>query len=325
MLTPNPQSTVTVVGSYIVALVMDVDRIPLEGETVIGRNYHTTHGGKGSNMAACAARLGVETTFFGKIGRDAFGEDFLRLLQREGVKPHAVLFSEKTPTAAGFIVFSTQGTNLIVIDMGANAEFLPADIQAQAKTVQSAGVSLSPLEIPLETALAAARVAKAAGRKFILNPAPAQDLRQADLSHVFVLTPNEREGRVCLGLPPDAPVSDGDLARRLLELGPEHVVLTRGEKGVLWASSTGVEVVPALPVKVVDSVGAGDAFNAGLAVGLSEGRPMLEAIALGVTAASLSTQRRETIESYVYRAEVDQQVGKVLAAAKALKGTGGNL
>jgi ribokinase len=323
MLTPNIKGKVDVVGSYIVALVMDVDRIPLEGETVIGRNYHTTHGGKGSNMAACAARLGADTTFLGKIGRDAFGEGFLRLLEREGVKPHAVLFAEKTPTAAGFIVFSTKGTNLIVIDMGANAEFLPSDVQAQAGIVQGAEVSLSPLEIPLATALAAARLAQAAGRKFILNPAPAQDLRTADLRAVFALTPNEREGRVCLGLPPDAPVSDEDLAGRLLELGPEHVVLTRGEKGVLWASSSGVYAVPALPVKVVDTVGAGDAFNAGLAVGLSEGRPMLEAIALGVTAASLSTQRRETIESYARRGEVDQHAGKVLSAAKAVQESGG--
>lgn len=319
------KGTVTVVGSYIVALVMDVERIPLEGETVIGRNYHTTHGGKGSNMAACAARLGAEATFFGKIGRDAFGESFLRLLERERVKPHAVLFSEKTPTAVGFIVFSAKGTNLIVIDMGANGEFLPSDIEARAEVVQGAGVSLSPLEIPLQTALAAARLAKAAGRKFILNPAPAQDLRQADLSQVFALTPNEREGRVCLGLPADASVSDHDVARRLLQLGPEHIVLTRGEKGVLWASSSGIVVVPSLPVDVVDTVGAGDAFNAGLAVGLSESRPMLEAISLGVTAASLSTRRRETIESYVYRAEADQHAGKLLDAVKTLKRAGGDL
>jgi ribokinase len=325
MATPNPKGTVTIVGSYIVALVMDVERLPLEGETVIGRNYHTTHGGKGSNMAACAARLGAETTFFGKIGRDTFGEGFLRLLERERVKPHAVLFSEKAPTAVGFIVFCTKGTNLIVIDMGANGEFLPSDIEARIGVVQSAGVSLSPLEIPLATALAAARLAKAAGRKFILNPAPAQDLRPADLSHVFALTPNEREGRVCLGMPSDTSLSDHDVARRLLELGPEHVVLTRGEKGVLWASSSGIEVVPALPVEVVDTVGAGDAFNSGLAVGLSEGRPMLEAIALGVTAASLSTRRRETIESYAYRAEVDQHAGKVLDAVKSLNRAGGDL
>jgi ribokinase len=316
------KGAVAVVGSYIVALIMDVDRIPLEGETVVGRNYHTSHGGKGSNMAVCAARLGAETTFFGKIGRDTFGENFLRLLEKEGVKAHAVLFSEKLPTAAGFIIFSVKGTNLIVIDMGANGEFLPPDIEARPGVVRNAAVAVSPLEIPLETALAAAREANSAGGKFILNPAPARDLRRADLSRVFVLTPNEREGRVCLGLPPDAPISDFDLARRLLDLGAEHVVLTRGEKGVLWASRAGIYSVPALPVKVVDTVGAGDAFNAGLAVGLSEGRPMLESITLGVTAASLSTRRRETIDSYVYRAEADREAGKVLGAAQALKGAG---
>ncbi len=310
---------VTVVGSYIVALVMDVDRIPLEGETVVGRNYHTTHGGKGSNMAACAARLGAATTFLGKVGRDAFGEGFLRLLAHEGVRRHAVLQSETLPTAVGFIVFSGRGTNLIVIDRGANGDFLPSDVEAHAEEVRRAEVSMSPLEIPLATALAAARTAKGAGRKFILNPAPAEDLRGHDLGAVFALTPNERESRACLGLRPDDPITDHDAARRLLELGPENVLVTRGEKGVLWASASGFRTVPALSVKVVDSVGAGDAFNAGLAVGIAEGKPVLEAIALGVTAASLSTQRRETIESYCRRAEVDARVGEVLQAARSFR------
>jgi ribokinase len=98
------------------------------------------------------------------------------------------------------------------------------------------------------------------------------------------------------------------------------VVLTRGEKGVLWASREGLQAVPALPVRVVDTVGAGDAFNAGLAVGLSEGRPALESIALGVTAASLSTRRRETIDSYAFRPEVDEHAGKVLEAARVFRG-----
>jgi ribokinase len=312
---------VTVVGSYIVALVMDVDRIPLEGETVVGRNYHTTHGGKGSNMAACAARLGASTTFLGKIGRDAFGEGFLRLMEREGVKRHVVLFSETSPTAVGFIVVSARGTNVIVIDRGANGDFLPPDVEAHAGEIRRADVALSPLEIPLETALAAARVAKAAGRKFILNPAPAADLRGRELRDVFALTPNEREGRVCLGLGPDDPISDHEVARRLLALGVEHVMMTRGEKGVLWASRAGFHAVPALPVEVVDTVGAGDAFNAGLAVGLGERQPVLDAIALGVTAASLSTQRRETIESYHGRAEVNARLGEVLRSAHDFRST----
>jgi ribokinase len=162
-------------------------------------------------------------------------------------------------------------------------------------------------------------VAKAAGTKFILNPAPALDLRNADLSAVFALTPNELEGRVCLGLRPDDPISDNEVVLELLRLGVDNVILTRGGKGVLWGCSAGLLEVPAVPVAVVDTVGAGDAFNAGLVVGLSEKKSTLEAIALGVTAASLSTQRRETIASYAYRAEVDLFYEKTLRAAFAVK------
>jgi len=303
---------VTVVGSYIVALVMDTKRIPLEGETVIGHNYHTTHGGKGSNMAACASRLGAESTFVGKIGKDAFGEGFIELLNEEGVNDKGVLYSEKYPTAVGFIIFSSKGTNSIVIDIAANGDFSPSDIEKQKNIIEASDVILSPLEIPLETALAASQVAKARGKKSILNPAPAVDLRDQDLSSVFVLTPNETEGRVCLGLAPDDPINDDELAGALLELGMENVILTLGEKGVLWASKDGIKSIPALKVNVVDSVGAGDAFNAGLAVGLSENKPVEQAIALGVTTASLSTQVRETIASYPYRIDVDERISEVL-------------
>ncbi len=307
---------VTVVGSYIVALVMDVDRIPLEGETILGRNYHTTHGGKGSNMAACSARLGVDATFMGKIGRDSFGKGFISLLKEEGVDHKAVLYSNNLPTAVGFIVFSARGTNVIVIDIAANGDFTAKDISENSHIIESSDVIVSPLEIPLDTALAAAKIAKTNGVLSILNPAPAKDLRDYDLGAVYALTPNETEGRVCLGLDPNDPIDDRDLAVALLELKTENVIVTRGAQGVIWASQNGVQLVPGLNVNVVDSVGAGDAFNAGLAVGLSEKRPMLEAIALGVTTASLSTQKRETIESYPYRDEVDQWIGAVLQNLK---------
>lgn len=307
---------VTVVGSYIVALVMDTDRIPLEGETVLGRNYHTTHGGKGSNMASCSARLGAYAIFIGKIGRDSFGEGFVSLLKEEGVNHKGVLYSDNLPTAVGFIVFSAKGTNAIVIDIAANGGFTPKDISDNSQLIESSDVIVSPLEIPLDTALAAAKIAKANGVQSILNPAPALDLRNNDLSNVYALTPNETEGRVCLGLDPDDPIDDRDLAIALLELNVENAILTRGAQGVIWASQNGVQLIPALEVEVVDSVGAGDAFNAGLAVGLSEKRPMVEAIALGVTTASLSTQKRETIESYPYREEVDKRVREVLQNLK---------
>jgi len=301
-----------VVGSYIVALVIDTNRIPIEGETVIGRNYHSTHGGKGSNMACCAARLQADSTFMGKVGKDSFGEGFVALLQQEGVNKHGVLFSENLSTGVGFIVSSSKGTNLIVIDIGANSNFLPKDIESNRNIIESSNVILSPLEIPLETALAAAKAAKVKGIKSVINPAPAVDLRTADLSDVFAITPNETEGRLCLGLLPEDPISDEDLAKSLLDLGVENVMLTLGPKGVLWACENGLKMIPALEVNVVDSVGAGDAFNAGIAVGLSENRHVIESIAIGVTTASLSTQKRETIESYPYREEVNDRIKELL-------------
>lgn len=303
---------ITVVGSYIVALVMDTDRIPIEGETVIGRNYHVTHGGKGSNMSAAAARLGAESSFVGKIGHDHFGEDFLALLKKEGVDGSGVLYSEKFSTAVGIIIFSSKGSNIIVIDLGACGDFSPGDVQENKRIIEGSDVILSPLEIPLETALEGARIASGAEVKAILNPAPATNLKNSDLSCVYALTPNENEARVCLGLEPDDGISDKEAAEQLFDLGIENVIITLGEKGVLWKSKDGVVEVPALAVDVVDTVGAGDAFNAGLATGLSEKMLMPEALALGVTAASLSTQKRETIESYPTRDEVEKRIAEVL-------------
>jgi ribokinase len=141
-------------------------------------------------------------------------------------------------------------------------------------------------------------------------------LRSYNLNSVYALVPNETEGRVCIGLEPDDPIPDADLAAALLDLGAENIILTLGAKGVLWASRTGIKAFPALKVQVVDSVGAGDAFNAGLAVGLSEKKSLPEAIAMGVTAASLSTQYRETIESYPYRDQVDARITEILDKIK---------
>ena len=302
---------VTVIGSYIVALVMDMDRLPVEGETVVGRDFHTTFGGKGSNAAVCAARLGAETYFVGKVGRDTFAVEFVAMLEREGVR-EKVLYSEELSTGVGIILFNSIGTNLIAIDPGANGQLSPSDLAEHVETIRDSAVIISPLEIPLETALVGAKLAKEHGAKAVLNPAPASDLRKADLSCVFALTPNETEARTCLGLAPADLASDAELATALLELGPENVMLTRGRQGVLWVSRGGLKRIPALAVKPIDTVGAGDAFNAGLAVGLSEGESVLEAIAMGVTTASLSTEKRETLASYPYRGEVDQRMNEVL-------------
>jgi ribokinase len=302
---------VTIVGSYIAAQVIDTNRLPAEGETVIGRNYRTTHGGKGSNMACCASRLGAHSRFIGKVGRDTLGKLFVQLLDREHVGAEGILYSDRVSTAVGLIVCGPGGSNIIVIDMGANGDFNAADLSARTHIIENSDVILSPLEIPLATALAAAAVARDRGIPAILNPAPAVDLRGEDLHALFALTPNETEARICLGLPPDHPASPEDLARSLLGLGVENAIVTLGGDGAVWASARGLCRIPALEVAVLDTVGAGDAFNAGLAVGIGEHRPIEEAIALGITAASLSTRKRETIDSYPYRQEVDAGAPKV--------------
>src|ERR1700722_9849162 len=237
---------VTVVGSYIVALVMDMDRLPIEGETVVGRDFHTPFGGKGSSAAVRAARLGAETYFVGKVGRDAFAAEFLAMLEREGVHREKVLYSEELPTGVGIILFNSIGTNLIAIDPGANAQLSPSDLAEHVETIRDSAVIVSPLEIPLETALVGAQLAKEHGVKAVLNPAPASDLRKADLSCVIALTPNETEARTCLGLAPADLARDAELAAALLELGPENVMLTCGGQGVLWASRSGLMRIPAL-------------------------------------------------------------------------------
>lgn len=313
---PNPPR-ITIVGSFIVALVMDMDRLPIEGETVVGRDFHTTFGGKGSNAAVAAARLGADCWFLGKVGRDSFGADFVAMLEREGVHRETVLYSNSLPTGVGIILFNSIGTNLIAIDPGANNQLSPSDLVENLDVIRNSSVIVSPLEIPLETALIGARLAKQHGVKSILNPAPGCDLRKSDLSAVFALTPNETEARVCLGLPSDDPADDAELARALLDLGPENVILTRGAKGVVWAARQSLQFIPALRVDPVDTVGAGDAFNGGLAVGLGEGHPMLHSIALGVTAASLSTEKRETLASYPHRSAVDLRLPELLRVSEA--------
>lgn len=262
------------IGSYLVALVMDVDRIPLRGETLLARNFREAYGGKGSDMAVQAARLDTPVHFVGCVGNDDFGRAFVALMQQEGVNTDLIGVRDELPTGAGFIIKSADGANIITVDIGANQLLAPDQIDGARSLMRSDSVVLIQLEIPLESALHAARLGYEQGSTVIFNPAPARDLREVDLSAVTYFTPNETEARVCFGLPPDEPIDDVELGRRLLALGCKTVVMTRGERGSLIISPHEVVDVPALRLtNVVDSNGAGDSFNAALATALLEGKP----------------------------------------------------
>lgn len=308
-----PLRHIVLIGSYLVALVMETDRIPLRGETLLARNFREAYGGKGSDMAVQAARLGAPVHFVGCIGDDDFGRAFLALMAQEGVNTELVESNGELATGAGFIIKSSDGANIITVDIGANQLFTPAHVERALPLLGNDVIVLIQLEIPLETALHAAARAAAAGSTVIFNPAPARDLRGLDLSAVTCLTPNETEARVCLGLPPDDSTDDAEIAQRLLALGCRHVVMTRGGRGAMIASqgSSDTTAVAALSLdRVVDSNGAGDSFNAALAVALLEGKALDEAAAFANVVAGLCCTRWDTVPSYHTRAEVSS----VLAA-----------
>nr|WP_321461795.1 ribokinase [uncultured Cohaesibacter sp.] len=297
--------SVIVFGSYAKALVMTTQRIPLVGETVLGRDFRQTFGGKGSDMAVQAARLGSMVEFIGVVGKDAFGDEFLDLMEVEGVGVSGVRQTDKLATGAGFIIKDDPGHNIIVVDMGANSLFVEQDVDNNRELLEGAKVALAQLEIPLPTALWGLKKAKEAGLTTILNPAPAQNLTGLDLSCIDILTPNETEARVALGLDPNAHISNEEVANRLMRTGCGSVVMTLGEKGVVgFTSQDSFEIAP-FKIDPVDSNGAGDSFNASLAVGLAEGKGLKEAAEFGSVVAALCCTRWETVPSYHTRDEVN--------------------
>ena len=297
--------SVFILGSYAKALVMTTDRIPLAGETLIGRDFRQTWGGKGSDMAVQAARLGAKVAYAGVVGDDTFGHEFVSLMQQEGVDIQALTLTTALPTGAGLIVKDSEARNIIVVDMGANTLFTPARVDAALSLIRECNVALAQLEIPLETALYGLRKAKELGKTTILNPAPARNLRGIDLSAIDYLTPNETEARVALGLAPDDVRSNREIADLLLETGCQYVVMTLGEAGCAVFSQHETLQIPPCHVDVVDSNGAGDSFNAALAVALDEGKPIGQAVLLANATAALCCTEWETVPSYRYRHDVD--------------------
>jgi len=300
------KNRIIVIGSYLVALVMDTDRIPQQGETLLARNFRQTHGGKGSNQAVQAARLGASTGFIGFVGNDSFGHSFTDLCKTEKIDTSKIRLSNKFPTGAGFIICSADGHNIITIDIGANLEMSNEAIDELTLDILPGDYVLIQMEIPVESALYAAKVAKKSGAVVVLNPAPAVNLSNKDLSFIDFITPNETEARVCCGWDLKNPISDEDAAQKLLSLGCKNVVLTLGEKGCLILNEKGFCTIPAFRFpEIVDSTGAGDSFNAALAVALLEDKPLPDACRFANAAAGLACTKADTIPSYHLRKDVD--------------------
>jgi ribokinase len=269
---------VAVVGSANVDFVVQTPHIPRPGETVLGRDFVMAMGGKGANQAVGAARLGADVVFVARVGEDVFGDQCLAAYEAEGINTDFVSRDPAEATGVALIAVAPDGENSITVASGANMSLTPRHIEASARVFEGASVLVMQLEVPLATVLAAARLARAKGVKVVLNPAPAQSLPADLLRLIDVITPNRIELAQLVGASEaDARgMTDEQLAKSVLGLGPSGAVITLGAEGALAAGSWGWVRVPAFPVRPVDTTAAGDAFNAGLAVALGRGDMSLD-------------------------------------------------
>jgi ribokinase len=297
---------VVVVGSHVQGLFMRVSRFPGADETVLGWDYkEALDGGKGSHQAIACARLGLPTHFVGCVGQDRLGDMGASWMTEAGVDLSYLARSQQTATGCGFVMINPEGIPAITTAMGANAEFSSKEVDRAKPILSQAKLVVITLEIPISTALYAARLASSLGAFTILTPGPAEPLQSGELAGVDLLIPNENEASTLLSESTKMPPEPGRLADRLREFfGLKEVVITLGEKGAFVASGETTQALPAFKVTAVDTPGAGDAFTAGLAFGLYHDASLVDAATFGCLTAARAVTVRETIPSFGTLAEI---------------------
>ncbi|MEI7535405.1 MAG: ribokinase, partial [Verrucomicrobiae bacterium] len=300
------QPSIVVVGSSNTDMIIQLDRIPKPGETILGGTFTTAAGGKGANQAVGAARAGGRVTFVARVGRDMFGDQALAGFQKDGICVDYVARDRKAPSGVALIFVARNGENSIAVAGGANGQLSPADVRKARTVLSKAAVMVLQLEIPLPTVEAAAELASKLGVRVILNPAPARELPKSLLRQVSILTPNETEAELLTGVKVTNEASMKRAADILLACGVETVILTLGARGAFVAGPGAHQWVRGFEVKPVDTTAAGDIFNGALAVALAEGKPLLDAVRLANAAAAISVTRLGAQPSAPPRREIEK-------------------
>ena len=301
---------ILVVGSLNMDLVVQMPAIPRPGETLLGGRFATFPGGKGANQAVAAARLGARVTLVGRVGKDAFGEQMLRIVSSEGIDTRFIGVDAHDATGVALITVDAQGQNSIAVASGANFTLTAEAVRSAWEQIPQVDWLVMPLETPLDTVETAAQIAKERGAGVILNPAPAQDLGKQLLRNIDVLIPNESETERLTGQKIQSDEEARSAGAVLLSLGAGSVVLTLGEKGALIVegdpASPAYQSIAAFPVQVIDTTAAGDAFVGALATALGEELPLSMAVRFASAAAAISVTRVGAQPSLPYRSEVDR-------------------
>lgn len=284
---------VVVVGSLNLDLVVRPSLAPGAGETVFAPRLERFPGGKGGNQAVGAARLGAPVTMIGRVGQDGFGDDLLSSLQNNGVSLAGVSRSTEAGTGTAVITVDGTGQNRIVVVAGANAEVTPAYVEQHADLIRSAAVLLLQLEVPVESCLRAAEIAAEAGVPVLLDPAPApaSPLPDGLCSATWLVSPNETEASAMTGVTVQGRKGAPEAARVLLSRGFSRVLIKLAGEGAYLAGPEGETWLESIPVQVVDTTAAGDAFAGGLAAALAQGHGLPEALRWASAAGALAVTR----------------------------------
>lgn len=296
---------IVVIGSTNTDLVIKTERIPEQGETVIGGSFMMTAGGKGANQAVAAARMDGDVIFVTKVGDDMFGEESQRHFANENIPAEYIFTEQGSPSGVALITVDARGENCIVVAPGANDLLSRSDIDVVRSQIEAAEYLLLQLEIPMEVVEYAADVAHKAGTKVILNPAPAAPLSRELISKLYLITPNRTECQLLTARSISDEKSAESAASTLLAMGAQNAIVTLGSRGALVAEDGGkYELIPAQHVVAVDTTAAGDVFNGALCVALSEGRTLIEAATFATKASAISVTRMGAQSSIPYRIEI---------------------
>ena len=296
-----------VIGSFVADLMAMAPRLPARGETVMGSLFRTGAGGKGFNQAVAAHLAGADIQFASRMGRDAYAGLAVEIMERIGLSTEHLVWSERDATGAALIcVDSEAGGNQIVVVPGACGHFEEEDLPPLFGLAGSCGYLLMQLEIDQHLVERLAQSAAAQGVRVILNPAPAAPLSAKLCEALYLVTPNEVEAAQLTGVTCKSRTDCRRAARILLERGIKHIVITLGSQGVYCCDGTRDILFPNYDLPVVDTTGAGDAFNGGLLAGLSQGMDLFDAVAYGAVVSNLSVTKVGTAAAMPSLAEIRQ-------------------
>ena len=298
-------SDISVLGIFVADISFSGTKIPAIGETILGDKYNIGPGGKGCNQAIAIARLGGRVDFISKIGKDAYGELALNTLKKNEIKTENIIQDANLQTGvAGILIDKKSGKNAINVIVGAPTTLKINEISKQINIIKDSKIFLTQLEVPKDVTLHCLKIAKENGCITILNPAPASEITKEFYNNIDYFTPNETEAEFYTGIKITSEKEAKLAAHKLISFGVKKVIITLGEKGLFYSDGQDEIYLKANSVKTVDTTGAGDAFNGGLAFGLSKGKSIKECLELANKVAGISTTKLGAGDAMPYLADI---------------------